>query len=317
MARLRLFFGTDLHGSDRCFRKFLHTGKSYKVDVSVIGGDITGKVIIPIAEKSDGSYQAHFLGTDYFLKTRDQLEELEKKIRNTGYYPYRAGEQEVDELASDSSKMEALFGRLMVERMTEWVSIADERLKDDKTKYYVQPGNDDPFVVDAVLQRSERITNPEGKVIDIGQGFEMASSGFANVTPWNCPRDIPEEELESKIESMMSQVRNMGNCIFNLHCPPFDTLLDKAPKLDKDLRLQMGLAGQELVSVGSTAVRKLIEKHQPLVGLHGHIHESKGVANIGRTLCINPGSEYSEGILRGSLIQLKEGKVESYYFLSG
>jgi len=317
MGRLRLFFGTDLHGSDRCFRKFLHTGQSYKVDVSIIGGDITGKVIVPIVEQSDGSYKAHFLGVDHKISSTGQLEELEKKIKNTGYYPYRTNEEELKELQSDSSKMDALFDRLMVDRVKEWVTLADDRLKESRTKYYVLPGNDDRFSVDAVLGSSKCITNPEGKVIDIGQSFTMISSGFANITPWNCPRDVPEEELEAKIESMASQVQDKRNCIFNLHCPPVNTVLDQAPKLDENLRVQMGLSGQEMISAGSIAVRKLIEKYQPLLGLHGHIHESKGVANIGRTLCVNPGSEYSEGILRGCIIRLKEDGVESYYFLSG
>jgi len=317
MRKLRIFFGTDLHGSTRCFIKFLHTGKFYKVDCSIIGGDITGKVIIPIIECGDGRYKAHFLGVDYILSSISQLEELEKKIENTGYYPYRTNEDEVKELQSDPSKMDALFERLMIDRVKKWIRIADERLRNSETKYYIQPGNDDSFATDPILETSECITNPEGKIIDIGQGYEMISSGFANITPWKCPRDIPEEELEDKIESMASQVRNMQLCVFNFHCPPFNTKLDQAPKLNENLQLQLGLSGQEMVSVGSVAVRKKIEEYQPLLGLHGHIHESKGVDKIGRTLCVNPGSEYSEGILKGCIIQLKEGKVESYYFVSG
>ena len=49
-----------------------------------------------------------------------------------------------------------------------------------------------------------------------------------------------------------------------------------------------------MIHAGSTAVRASIEKHQPLVGLHGHIHESKGFVTLGRTLCLNPGSEYGK-----------------------
>ena len=68
---------------------------------------------------------------------------------------------------------------------------------------------------------------------------------------------------------------------------------------------------------GSSAVRSAIEKHQPLLGLHGHIHESKGFVKIGRTFCVNPGSEYGEGILRGVIIDLEDGKVKNFLLTQG
>ena len=116
---------------------------------------------------------------------------------------------------------------------------------------------------------------------------------------------------------MASSVQDMPNCIFNLHCPPFDTGIDQAPLLDEELRPRIGIQGVEMAPVGCQAVRQAIEHYQPLLGLHGHIHESKGVASLGRTLCINPGSEYSEGVLRGALVTIKKGKVVSHMFTSG
>src|ERR1700760_1547096 len=62
--------------------------------------------------------------------------------------------------------------------------------------------------------------------------------------------------------------------------------------------------------VGSTAVRKIIEHYQPLLAVHGHIHESGGERRIGDTLCINPGSEANHGILRGYLIDIGKKGVE-------
>jgi len=146
----------------------------------------------------------------------------------------------------------------------------------------------------------------------------MISCGYSNMTPWNCPRDFPEEELNKKISEMTAQVEEMEKCIFNLHCPPFNTMLDQAPKLDKDLNpsVQPG-GGLEMAPVGSTAVREAIQKHQPLLGLHGHIHESKGTFKIGRTLCMNPGSEYAERILRGLLLDIDGNRVKDFMFTSG
>jgi len=162
------------------------------------------------------------------------------------------------------------------------------------------------------------VINPEEKVVPVDDKHEMISTGYTNITPWNCPRDVSEEELAKKIENMTSKVTNMKNCIFNFHCPPYDSSIDSAPKLDKDLKPAVSPGGEMLmIPVGSTAVRAAIEKYQPLLGLHGHIHESRGTAKIGRTLCLNPGSEYGEGILRGALITLEDDKVKSHQLTSG
>jgi Icc-related predicted phosphoesterase len=117
---------------------------------------------------------------------------------------------------------------------------------------------------------------------------------------------------------MISRVEHMENCIFNLHCPPFDTPLDEAPELDKTLKPVVRTGGEvSMIHVGSTTVRQLIEKRSPLLGLHGHIHEARGFIKIGRTLCINPGSEYGEGLLRGALLNIDKKGVMSYLLTRG
>ncbi|MDG6915853.1 MAG: metallophosphoesterase, partial [Nitrososphaerota archaeon] len=94
--------------------------------------------------------------------------------------------------------------------------------------------------------------------------------------------------------------------------------LDLAPKLLPDLTKAMSPGGEtEMVHVGSTAVRAALERYHPLLALHGHIHESRGVAKLGRTLCANPGSEYAGGVLRGFLADLEGDKVRSYILTSG
>lgn len=313
----KILFATDAHGSEPVFLKWLNAGKIHKADAIVMGGDITGKLIIPLVEQSDGTFTAEFMGTKFTAKSKEEVEGLEKKIRTSGFYPYRTIPERMQELKQDSQKVDELFTELMVGTVARWIRVAEERLKGTGIKCYVMPGNDDQLVVDEVIEKSDYVVNPEGKVVQLDENHEMISTGYSNITPWKCPRDIPEEELEKKIEAMASRVKNMQNCVFNFHCPPYETSLDVAPKLDENLKPVVS-GGQVIEAhVGSASVRKAIERHQPLLGMHGHIHESKGTFKIGRTFCINPGSEYTEGILRCVLVVVDEKSVKSFLPISG
>lgn len=315
---MRLFYTTDVHGSTVCFKKFLNSWKFYKADAIILGGDITGKMVVPMVEQEDGSYVVKHLGSTHVVKSEEELKALEKRIEDSGYYPYRTNKKEMEEFASDKSKVDELFVKLMVERVEYWVQLAEERLKGQRVACYVQPGNDDRYEIDPILEKSSVITNPEGKIIELDKHHEMISSGHANITPWKCPRDVPEEKLAEIIEGMASKVKNMENCIFNFHCPPYDTNLDLGPDLDENLRPRLEAGGAiKLIPVGSKAIRGAIEKYQPLLGLHGHIHESKASFKLGRTLLLNPGSEYGEGVLRGVIVDISKKKVENFLFVQG
>jgi Icc-related predicted phosphoesterase len=69
--------------------------------------------------------------------------------------------------------------------------------------------------------------------------------------------------------------------------------------------------------VGSKAVRAAIERYQPLVSLHRHVHESRAASKLERTVCINPGSEYGDGNLRACLVNLKGNKLQNYQLITG
>lgn len=313
-SKTRIFFTTDVHGSEKTFRKFISAGKFYKADVLILGGDLTGKLIIPVVKQPDGGCVATFVGEERVVKNEKELQDLEKLIRFSGFYPYRTNPDEVRELSSDEVKMEELFGRLITESIGRWIRLCEEHLSGTGIKCFIQGGNDDRRDVSEILDNSDYVVNPEGKVVWIDEHHEMISTGYANITPFDCPGDIPEEELAKKIDAMASKVENMKNCIFNFHCPPYGCGLDLAPKLDKTLK---PVVPPEDIPAGSTAVLKAVERYQPLLGLHGHIHESRGTIRIGRTLCINPGSEYGEGILRGVIINLKKNDIASYLLTSG
>ncbi|MCD6262855.1 metallophosphoesterase [Candidatus Bathyarchaeota archaeon] len=316
MAKTRLFFATDIHGSETCFLKFLNTPKFYKADVLILGGDLTGKMVIPIVERGDGTYEAEFLGRRYVLR-EGEVEDLERRIRRVGFYPYRTDSEGVRRLRRDDHELEAVSSRLIEERLKRWIGIAEERLKGLEVEVYISGGNDDPPFIDELLRRSDVIVDPEGEVVKVHGRYEMITCAWTNPTPWRTARECSEEELHERLEEMISEVENIKTCIFNTHAPPIDSGLDLCQRLNENLRPVFSGGQPVMFAAGSRAVREAVEEHQPLLGLHGHIHESRGAAKIGRTLCLNPGSEYSEGILRGVIVDLTDGRVRSHLFTAG
>jgi hypothetical protein len=309
----RIFFTCDLHGSERCFRKFVDASNRYKANVLMINGDITGKAIVPILPTSKGQYVADFLGDTEKAKNDTELADLEKRIANVGYYPVVIPESELREVRASFERQRELFSKLVLERVQNWVDIAEKKLAREDVKCFIMPGNDDMWEVDDIISASTVIVNPSERVVDLDADHEMISLGYVNPTPWKTPRESSEEDLWKRIAQLASKIRAMDRAVFNFHTPPFNSRLDSAPKLDQKLRPVPSLAGILTAPAGSTAVRKAVEHYQPMIGLFGHIHESGGEANIGRTLCLNPGSEYSTGLLRGFVIDLERGGAVRHF----
>ena len=316
--KTRLFFTTDVHGSTVVFKKFINAANFYEAQVIVLGGDMVGKMIVPLVEQADNNYRANYLGKIYDVKSGEELEHLMETLENSGLYPLVVSPEEVKAFEEDKSLVEKQFGQLAAEQIATWLQIADDRLKGTGIKCFVQPGNDDPFEIDQVFNQSDFVKNVDETIVMLDDDHEMVSVGAANQTPWNCPRDLTEDELTLRIEAVIANLTNPANAVFNLHVPPYDTNLDVAPELDDNLTPKLSLSGGfKMIPVGSKAVRAIIEKYQPLVGLHGHIHESRSAQKIGRTMCINPGSEYGEGVLRGVIVDLSKQKLENYVFTMG
>lgn len=312
----RAFFITDVHASDRCFRKFLNAAKVYKASCLILGGDITGKVMVPIVERSDGAFALNLFGNDTIIK-RDQLEGTEKALQNAGQYHFLATKKDLEEINADRERMDGIFNDCILSVLRSWLQLAEARLSGTGIKCYISPGNDDRFEVDDLLTDSGQIVNPENRLVELEDGYEMITLGYSNQTPWKSPREVTEDRLSEMIEALTSQIRRPDRSIFNLHVPPINTELDKAPAVDSELRYVRDGLSVKIIHAGSSAVRNSIEKHQPMLGLHGHIHESKGFVKIGKTLCLNPGSEYADGILRGALVNLDDGKVKEFLLTSG
>ena len=317
MSKTRVFFVSDVHGSERLYLKFTNAGPVYKADVLMIGGDITGKTITPIFEKG-GSWTAQYVGSWRTAHNQEELDKLEKDVRELGSYPYRTTETDWASCRESEKKMDDLFANVMSESIRRWINLAEERLKPLGVKTILNIGNDDLLMVGDLIKASDYVIYPNESIVQIDDHHEMPSVGYSNMTPWNCPGDISEEELLSRIEKTTAGLSKPETSLFNFHCPPYDTHLDVAPKLDANLAPVLTPGGEpEMAHVGSTSVRKVIEKLQPLAGLHGHIHESRGVSKIGKTQCFNPGSEYTSGVLRGLIMNLSEKKIDNYVFTEG
>jgi uncharacterized protein len=313
---MRLFFATDVHGSEICWRKFLNSGKHYDADVIILGGDMTGKALVPLVHDGDERWHATLLEQRHELKGEDEVAKFEEAVSRRGYYPFRTTPEEVHELSRNEGRANDLFHELMLRRVEEWIALADERIAGTGLRCFVCPGNDDQFEVDEIIGRARHVEACEGRVVDMG-GVEMASTGWANRTPWDTYREEDEPDLAKRIEQVVSQLTAPPErTIFSFHVPPYGSGLDEAPKLTEDMRLEH--AGRAPVPAGSTAVREAIERHQPALSLHGHIHEGRGNTRIGRTLCINPGSSYEQGELLGAVVDVEGGKkVKRFVLTSG
>jgi Icc-related predicted phosphoesterase len=312
----RLFYASDVHGSERMMNKFLNAGTAYRVQALVMGGDLTGKALVPLVRR-DGGHTCSFMGRELTASTQAEIDELTKLVNHNGFYARCMEEDEIARLESDAAYREQVLREVLTESVTRWLQKAVDKLKGTGIRCYIMPGNDDPSLISDLLASCDAVCNPEGKCVQLDEHHEMISLGYSNPTPWNTERELPEEELLNRMEAMMTAVRSPEQLVANFHAPPHASGLDTAPQLSPDLKVETSMGQPILTSVGSTATRRFIETHHPLLGLHGHIHESPGVARLGRTLCINPGSAYSEGLLTGTIVALKKEGIASYQMVRG
>jgi len=316
LAKVRIIFASDFHGNEMVWRKFLNSASMFKCNWLIMGGDLTGKVLTPIVLQPDGTYKADFLGQTHTIQASG-LEDLRRLVKDHCYIPYVCDQKQFEALEkAPQDEIENIFADLECKTLKEWLDIIPKKLTND-VKVLIHPGNDDKFELDEVIKANSYVTYAEESVVSLDGEHEAACLGWSNPTPWNSPRECSEEELMTKLEKLASQVQNVDRSLFCLHCPPYESQIDQAPLLDKDLRPVMEGGRPKLIPVGSKSVRAIIEKYQPLLGLHGHIHECRGFMNIGRTRCMNPGSEYTEGILSAYLIEIDGEKIKRLQRVEG
>lgn len=310
----RLYVCSDIHASERTWRKFLNAIRSnvYKVDAAVIAGDLTGKALIAVVRGEEGGeeWTATVLGQRRVARTEEELQALERSIADLGYYAVRVSAEERAAMEADPALVRRTFDEQITRRVREWMALAAERLDGSGVPVYLMPGNDDDFEIDPILADSAYCRNVNEQVVDLTPWHQLVSMGWSSPTPWSTPRELPEEEFLDRLSTLLSGVRDARRTVMMTHVPPYDSGLDTAPLLSPDLRPTVSAGDLLRGPVGSTGVRRAIETFKPALGVHGHIHESGGERRIGDTLCVNAGSESSMGILRGFLVDLSERGVE-------
>jgi Icc-related predicted phosphoesterase len=317
MARkLSLYFATDVHGSEQCFRKFLNAGAAYGPDVMVLGGDMAGKAVQAIVRHDDGRYRFTFRGRGYDLEDGEELARIERLIADNGYYPWRSAPGDLDRATRDGT-IDAILLGLMRDRLAAWLALADERLRPRGLPAFWMLGNDDPPELAPLLDAAPWGAHADDRVLDLGDGHALVSLGYSNPTPWNSYRELSEDDLGARIDALFAEVEDARRAVLNAHVPPYRSGLDEAPVLDAELTVQTAAGQVKMGAVGSTAVRDAIERHQPMASLHGHVHESAGFRRIGRTLAVNPGSDYGTGALNGALLVLDGDKVRAHQLMRG
>lgn len=311
----RCFFATDIHGSDRCFRKFLAAARVYKADALILGGDIAGKAIVPLRRNGRGMVAFAYQGREHQVQESD-LESTVVQIKDAGLYPRLCSDEEMERLRDDEDFRERLFAEIIVEQVAGWCELAAERL-DSSVRCIITPGNDDPYEIDAELARADRVECPERRLLTLGP-VTLASLGNTNHTPWDTPREFDEDELSAQIDEMLAGAPPEARLVFNFHCPPHGSGLDTVAQLDADFRPVVRTGHRVEVAAGSTAVRQAIERYSPVLGLHGHVHEAAGHWRCGRTICLNPGSDYGSGVLKGAVVQFDdEGRYLDHLLTTG
>ncbi|MFM7719503.1 MAG: metallophosphoesterase [Actinomycetota bacterium] len=314
---LKIFYVTDLHGSEICWRKFLNAGAFYTADVVILGGDVTGKAMVPIVARGNGTWEASLQDHRDLLETEAEVLEFEKRVMNRGYYPIRITADEYVAMQQDEGLVDRRFKEVMLDGTARWISMAEDKMRGSGVRVIACPANDDMFEIDDVLADAQAVeTGDEDHPIEI-DGFRFISMGWTNPTPWHTFREASEEDLAVRIGRALAHAGDPSTTIFNFHAPPYGSKLDDAPALNDDLTYVSG--GQALRPVGSTAVRDAVASFQPILSLHGHIHESRGATRIGSTLALNPGSSYEEGILQAAVVTIdpKKKKVKSYQLVNG
>ncbi len=315
----RIFFSVDAHGANIVWRKWLSAVNMYHADILILSGDLTGKVFVPIIKQKDNTWQYSYFGTTFTLKNEDEVKAAVDRLNNAAIYPFIATGAEVSELQKDEKKLQDLMNKLIWDRLDQWLKMLVKAVDTSKVMTIVMPGNDDFFIFDDLIKSyaNKGVIYPLDEAIQFPYGIEMVSCAYVNPTPWNTDREADEGKLEKMLETEINRLKDPHWSIFNFHAPPHNTKLDIAPKLDKTLKPVVSFGDVDTEHVGSKAVRKVEEKYQPLMGVHGHIHESFASDYIKKTPVVNPGSEYSEGILRAFIIEIEEDGIKNYWKIEG
>lgn len=312
---MKILFLSDIHGSNEVFNKALSATIKYNIDVLIISGDLSGKDIRPIIEDKN-KYIIEYNGERKTIQ-KNSIPKYETDLSNSGHYFFHTSKDEFSKLAKEPARIFNILDKKITERIEQWILQIINKINLEKTTVVLSPGNDDLFAIDKLLLKYENkgIKTGLNQPVKVG-GFEIVSLDYSNPTPWNTARELPEKKLKRLISEKVKKIKNFERAIFNFHCPPFNTRLDIAPEIDKNFKYVVNPGSKNMIHVGSLAIREAIEKYQPILSLHGHVHESQGFEYFGSTLALNPGSEYEKGILIANIIEISPtGIITNHYLI--
>lgn len=312
---MKILFLSDIHGSNLIFEKALNAISKFGIDIFIISGDLSGKDIRPIIK--DGDRYITEIDSKTVSLTLTSAKEFEKHLADLGHYFFNTTYKEFEALKKDDSSIMHILNLKILSRLEFWILRIINQINTSKTQVIISPGNDDIQQIDDLLFSFESqgiLTGIKSPVII--DNFDIITLDYSNITPWNTERELSEKMLGKLINEKIKKIRNVENCIFNFHCPPINTKLDLAPEIDKNLKYDIKPGGLNFIHTGSSAVYNSILKYQPLLSLHGHIHESKGFDYVGRTLSLNPGSEHDKGILNAYVVDISsQGTIENFFLI--
>ena len=318
----RVFYACDIHGSEPTYRKFLNAAKFYEVDALIFGGDLMGKLLIPIVREVGGTWRARLQSQDHHIRSAPEMAQFKRTLQTLGFYWQEMDPEEYKDYVGQQDRIDALFDVLAKQRLAEWIALAEERLAGSHVRVFLCGGNDDTDEVLSALDEvaQDRVVSAENRSVAVDDEHVVVTIGYSTPTPWETPREKADPEIAEVIEKVMAGVADPSRAVFNFHCPPLNSTLDTCLKLDASVWPPGPLMenGQPVhYGAGSQAVADALLAYQPTVGLHGHIHESRGMIDYGRTPAYNPGSEYGEGVLRGLIVNIRAGEVIGHQFTSG
>lgn len=254
------------------------------------------------------------------INSDEQVKTISKTLRDNGYYPYVTDEEEYNNIANDKDYFKKVLLKVMEEYFRVDISKIENNYRKLGVKLVYLAGNDDPkeFVNKIYEEYDNDVLIPiDEKTMNIND-YMFLGFGYSNETPWHTARELPEREIEERLIKLFSGLnRNeLDRTIAIIHVPPYGTTIDQAPKLTNDLKpvVEGGVVAME--HVGSTAVRRILENFGPLIGLHGHVHESYGIDFLNAKCCnkkipvVNAGSEYQGGMLRFAYLMLEDLKLK-------
>jgi len=292
---MKLFYTTDLHGSERTFQKLLEAIRTRtEIDVFILGGDHAGKGFYP-KQPIEGGWCIHGPQQASVINSPEKLAIAEERAAFHGAYLVDLPPDESLNITAPYIVPAAAKHQAIIARAKDWAARLSQAAQESGKKIVITFGNTDPYTLDLVYQKPGLLV-ATNSAVDLPNDWKLISVAEVPVkNKSKTERGATEDEIRSRIRKLSGEAHGVNKTIWAIHCPPITTPIATRKK-DKGV-------------FGSYGVFSKISKKGPPLSLHGHIHQpQKRQCRIGRTLCLNPGSRL--GRLDAAIITLEGGRVQ-------